>query len=401
MMGLMIILNKTPRMTVKLSIGIVGLVLVLMLVVGLCLFAVVPRSGSPIRVSHGDLANLSLNHLPELEDAFHAGESIVFPIALFNGGLPLLSLHIGESGSKAAVILDTASEHLLVGDTERCKTCSNDMFGGARGSDSSDDKLSNKTNVVEFGSQKDHVEYRTEDVYMDGYIVPNIKFGLVVHRESLTNKTNTTYNIMGLGGAQTIPGSFINELHARLRKPARLVFGFSLGDTGDDYVDETGVFVMGRIPRDLRARWASNPDHPSFVVPLHRTPINPYCYMSHTIRIFGRPNRPNRSNHTPIPFPTNNIPIIFDTGSNFSDFPKSMEPFFQQIESLSLVFSNNEVMHIPESGLRWHHRHRSALIHFTNQQYITIGTVILSKFACFEFDFSNPSTPNLNFYERG
>ena len=66
--------------------------------------------------------NLALDHLPKLKDAYVLDESIVFPVALFNGALPLIMIHVGESGSMAAAIIDTGSEMLLLADTERCKT---------------------------------------------------------------------------------------------------------------------------------------------------------------------------------------------------------------------------------------------------------------------------------------
>lgn len=370
--------------------AILFLCVVVVAVVVMCIFALVPRQRKLIRVMHGQgpasNMNLALNHLPSLDDAYKVADSIVFPVALFNGALPLIMIHVGESGSPAAAILDTGSEMLLLGDMERCTTCSTHLFGGANGSDSSNDKKYG-SGVIEFGSQKDHVEFRVEDIYIDEYQIKTLKFGLVTHRQSLTDETSITYNIMGIGGAQVIKDSLLNEMHTRLRKGKPRIFGFMLGQTGNDYLDEEGVFVMGPIPKTLMDQ------DPLVRVPLHAKPLSQYYYTSHVTQVIA-----HFRNGTTMIYPLTNFPIMFDSGSNFSDFPKAMSKDFHKLETMELVFEGNARLRIPNSGLMWNRRPRSPLVNFSDTDIITIGTVILSKFKAFEFQLD--PVPVLNLYAR-
>lgn len=370
--------------------SIVFLCMLVAVVVVMCVFVLVPKPTKPTMMIHGQgpvsNMNLALQHLPSLGDAYDVEGSIVFPVALFNGALPLIMIHVGESGSPAAAILDTGSEMLLLGDTERCTTCSTHLFGGAKGSDSLNDKKHGR-GIIEFGSQKDHVEFRTEDIFIDEYEIKKMKFGLVTHRQSLTNETSITYNIMGIGGAQAIRGSLLNEMHQKLRKGQPRIFGFMLGHTGNDYLDEEGVFVLGPIPKALLY------DKPISQIPLHSKPLSKYYYTSQVEKVIA-----HLRNGTTVVYPLANFPIMFDSGSNYSDFPKGMEKQFRLLDTIELVFEGNARLHIPNSGLMWNHKPRSPLVNFSNTNIITIGTVILSKFKAFEFHLD--PVPMLNFYAR-
>jgi hypothetical protein len=330
--------------------------------------------------------NLSLNHLPDVADAYINNGSIVFPVALFNGALPLIMMHVGESGSRAAVILDTASEQLLLGDVERCESCSTDMFGGARGSDSENDPR-HGSGIVQFKTQKDHVEYRVEDVYIDEFNIPQLKFGLVTRRENLTQETTTTYNILGLGGAQTIPDAMLNQMHTRLRKGKHRVFGFMLGQTGNDQVDQHGYFVLGPIPRPLLDAT------PIVQIPLHRKPTSPYYYTCHAEQIIA-----HLRNNTSVVYNLKNFPVMFDTGSNYSHMPLAIEQYFPALDRLEFVFPGNNRLMIPNSGLMWNKTPSSPLVRFSHTTILTIGTIILSKFKAIEFHLD--PVPHVDFYTR-
>lgn len=355
---------------------VIVMILVLVAVVAMCAFALWPRKGTkPTMVKHGmsNQINLSLNHLPQVQDAYVVEDTVVFPVALFNGALPLIMMHVGESGSHAAAIIDTASEHLLLADVERCQTCSTHMFGGARHSDSKHDAKYGQA-VVEFGSQRDHVEYRVEDVYLDEFNVPKLKFGLVTHRESLTSETRITYNIMGVGGAQHIKDAFLNRLHAKLRPHKHRFFGFMLGKTGNDYVDEHGIFTMGKIPKTLL------PDRPIVSIPMHAKPISLYYYTTHAEKIIG-----HLRNGMVLVYPLTNFPVMFDTGSNYTDCPLVMQKQFHLVDTWEFVFPHNTRLTLPNSALMWNRRPNSPLVNFSNTNILTIGTVALSKFKAIEF----------------
>ena len=88
---------------------------------------------------------------------------------------------------------------------------------------------------------------------------------------------------------------------------------------------------------------------------------------------------------------------MFDTGSNYSDFPKSLEKQFHQINFMVFTFTNNSNLIIPNNGLMWK-QNNSPLVTFTDTKIITIGTVILSKFKAFEFILNE--RPYINIYNR-
>jgi hypothetical protein len=360
-------------------------------VVVMCVYALLPRGTKPSMTLHGvggisSNMNMALNHLPTLKDAYQSDDSIVFPVALFNGALPLIMIHVGESGSRAAAIMDTGSEMLLLGDTERCTTCSTSLFGGAKGSDSAGDQR-HGTGVIEFGSQKDHVEFRVEDIFIDGYQIRKLKFGLVTHRQSLTQETSITYNIMGIGGAQVLKHALLNEMHTKLRKNRPRVFGFMLGKTGNDYLDEEGVFVLGPIPKDLM-----NQD-PIVRIPLHLKPLSQYYYTCHAEKILG-----HLKNGTDIVYPLTNFPVMFDSGSNYNDFPQVLSKQFRMLDTIEFVFPGNNRLVLPNSCLMWNRKPRSPLVNFSDTNIITIGTVALSKFKAFEFELD--PVARLNIYAR-
>ena len=370
-------------------VGIVILCILLVCTLVACIYVLLPKvSQKPSLTVRGITSNMNfaLDHLPKLPDAYVVDDSVVFPVALFNGSLPLLMIHVGESNTAAAAIIDTGSEMLLLGDTERCKTCSTHLFGGARGSDSADTRTYGK-GVIEFGSQVDHVEFRREDVYIDGFAIPNIRFGLVTDRKSLTSDTNITYNIMGVGGAQSLENALLNQMHSRLRPKKAKQFGFMLGHTGDDFMDDEGVFVLGKIPKSLLDQ------PPSTVIPLHTKPLSSYYYTTHVKEIQGI-----LRNGKMFKYKLTNCPVMFDTGSNYSDFPKILASNFKQLDHMVLVFDNQTKLVLPNKGLMWNRRPSSPLVTFTNTDIITIGTVLLSKFKAIEFVLGNE--PHMNVYFR-
>ena len=376
-------MNKTLRI-----IGIVCLVCALLATIGIYTYVLWPIRLALVDVQHGvsKNTNLALSHLPDLADAYRTGDSMVFPIGLFNGALPIINMHVGESGSKAAAIIDTASEMLLLGDSERCTSCSTHLFGGARGSDST--ALVHKKAIIQFASQKDHVEFRTEDMFIDGFQFQNLRFGLVTHRESLSNDTHVTFNVMGIGGAQGVPHAFLNLLHAQLRPSHPRQFGFMLGETGNENVDTQGVFVMGKIPTSLLHGVSL-----STRIQLHSKPLTPYKYTTHVLSIIG-----HMRNHTPIPFPGIRG-LMFDTGSNRSVLPKSIEPFFQHLDTLELRFANNQRLILPNNGLMYNRTPTLPLVKFSpDSAMVVIGTLALSKFMAFEFTLD--PTPYIDFYVR-
>lgn len=393
--------------------GVAAMCVLMVSVVALCMFVLLPRkNGSPpfmlnvhdqksFSSSSSPNMNLALNHLPNLRDAYRLENAIVFPVVLFNGALPLIVIHVGESGSKAAAIIDTGSDMLLLGDVERCKTCSTHIFGGARGSDSKRDGHFGH-DVVEFGSQKDHVEFRKEDIFIDEYQIRNLSFGLVTHRTSLTEDTSITYNIMGIGGAQQIKESLFNQMHQRLYgKGTPRVFGFMLGNTGNDHIDDEGVFVMGNIPQRLLV---ANVDPmgsavydttPSKVrVPLHTHPVSAYytTTVKHVVAYLV--------DGTNVVYPIYNFPVLFDTGSNYSHFPESMRAHFHNLDHMEFVFEGEVRLTIPNNGLMWNRRPKHPLVDFSKSgsRMITIGTVIMSKYRAIEFHLD--PVPFIDFYPR-
>lgn len=370
-------------------IGVAILCVLLVCTISACIVVLLPKmSQKPSLTVHGMSShmNFALDHLPKLPNAYVVDDSVVFPVALFNGSLPLLMIHVGESNTMAAAIIDTGSEMLLLGDTERCKTCSTNLFGGAKGSDSNDTRTYGK-GVIEFGSQKDHVEFRREDIFIDGFAIPNIKFGLVTHRQSLTSDSNITYNIMGIGGAQSLEHALLNQMHRNLMPKKVKRFGFMLGHTGNDYLDDEGVFVLGKIPKSLLD------EPPSTIIPLHTKPLSSFYYTTHVKEIHGV-----LRNGQTFKYKLTNCPIMFDTGSNYSDFPKVLNHQFNQLDRIVLVFDSHTKLVLPNNGLMWNRRPSSPLVTFTNTDIITIGTVLLSKFKAIEFVLDKK--PHMNVYSR-
>ncbi len=176
-------------------------------------------------------------------------------------------------------------------------------------------------------------------------------------------------------------------MHEKLRKGKPRIFGFMLGNTGNDYLDEEGVFVMGPIPKTLLDQ------EPTSQVPLHTKPLSKYYYTSHVEKVIA-----HLRNGTTMVYPLTNFPIMFDSGSNYADFPKVIQKQFNMLDTLDLVFEGNARLRIPNSGLMWNHKPRSPLVNFSDTNIITIGTVILSKFKAFEFHLD--PVPMLNFYAR-
>lgn len=372
-------------MKTRYILGIICAVLVVGLVIFLICFGLLGQPARISRVLHGKGSmNFSMSNLPRLAQAYNDEDSIVFPVALFNGGLPLIVLHVGESSSKAAAIVDTASETLLLGDIETCESCSSDMFGGARGSDSQDSRKG-QTETIIFGSQRDKIDQRTEDVYLDDYFVPDVSFGLTVNRESFTS-TNVTYNIMGVGGTQAFESAFANQLNAKLRSQSQdLVLGFMLGQTGGDQ-DETGVFVLGPLTPSIMFDYSQK-----VTIPLDKTPQIPYYYTTSISKVKFHLYDGTILVHE------ESLPLIFDTGSNFADFPDMFEDGFDLVDSIELEFSDQSSLRIPSTGLR---HHNTEYVNFSRdpQNMITIGTLILTQFSGFEYVLNE--SPYMNFYVR-
>ena len=96
-------------------VGIVILCILLVCTIVACVLVLLPKvSQKPSLTVHGMSSNMNfaLDHLPKLRDAYVVDDSVVFPVALFNGSLPLLMIHVGESNTTAAAIIDTGSEML-------------------------------------------------------------------------------------------------------------------------------------------------------------------------------------------------------------------------------------------------------------------------------------------------
>lgn len=370
------------------SIAILLTSVAILLVIFVCVWILVPRGNRPIRTKHGVSShNLSLNHLPDLPDAHRVEKSIVFPIILFNGGLPLIIIHVGATGSRAAAILDTGSEMLLLADTERCNTCSSELFGGARGSDG---QKEGGGGVVKFGSQTDTIEFHKADLLLDNFKVKELLFGLVTHRQSRT-KNRTTYNIMGLGGAQTIANAFLNQLHNRLRPGEGRIFGFMLGDTGNDQTDDRGTFVLGPLPTTI---FPTNARKLAAEVPLHAKPLSPYFYYTcHVEAVKAR-----LRNGKLLDYQIGQFPVVFDTGSNYTEFPRAMETSFADVESMELYFSQNQKLQLSNEMLMRNRRPSWPLVYFADTNIITVGTLTLSKFQALEFSLDG--NPSVKFFER-
>ena len=69
--------------------------------------------------------------------------------------------------------------------------------------------------------------------------------------------------------------------------------------------------MLGPIPRTLLH------EDPISQIPLHAKPMSKYYYTSHVEKVIA-----HLRNQTTVVYPLTNFPIMFDSGSNYSDFPK-------------------------------------------------------------------------------
>ena len=369
---------------------LVGLCIFLCVVVTIYVVVIItPTSTKPSLTIHGQTSNQNTNVplklMKNVGDAYIMGDSILFPVVLYNGGLPLISIHVGESGSMAAAILDTASEHLLLGDIEKCTSCSNRLFGGARGSDSENDASYGKVITI-FPSQKDHIEYRSEDIYIDEFHVPNAKFGLVTHRQNLVEGNTETYNAMGIGGAQTIEDSFLNQIHKKLRPGKTRQFGFVFGRSGDIQKDKKGIWVLGPIPKTMQSTHVTS-------IPLWDRPLSKYSYTTHLEKVLGI-----LKDNKVIQYPIENFPVMFDTGSNFMRLPFALQQHFHELDRFEMVFYGGHHIVLPNKTLMWNGKPKHSLVKFSKRNIITIGTIVMSHFKAIAFELD--PRPFLHVYQR-
>ena len=217
-------------------------------------------------------------HITQLSDRVldrnvHGVEPLILPCELTNGGLPLLMVRV-EDSPPTKVVLDTASDYLLIADKDECKKCSVKMYGGARSDPSQEHKQHFK---VYFGSQIDKVQFQTLDIQLGDFaVLESFPVGIVKARETRIKKNTRTFNIMGIGAmgmrGGTMGLSLIERLLRYYGQPD--VFGFYFGTNLRD-----GLFVLGYVAKKTE---------PIFTVPLYPHMTKPYYLLKlHAITLFS------------------------------------------------------------------------------------------------------------------
>jgi hypothetical protein len=310
---------------------------------------------------------------------------IILPCELTNGGLPLLMVRIPGS-SPTKVVLDTASDYLLIADKDKCKQCSVDIYGGAP-SDAKQEANAPKVKVY-FGSQVDDVQFQVRDIQLGDFaIVKKVPVGVVKARKTRVEDNTHTFNILGIGAMgmrnASLGTSMIERLLQNYNQPN--VFGFYFGADMRD-----GLFVLG---------YAAKKTRPILTLPMYPHPTKPYYLLK--IASLELVPHPDGNKQTVI---VNNVDqklpeMLVDTGANFMALPKSLEPYFKrkgQVHELYFHFETPEglkSLRIPHSRL--YNRKGLELFYFAQDRAV-LGTFGMSLFSYVEFDFVRK--PTLRFW---
>lgn len=306
---------------------------------------------------------------------------VILPCELTNGGLPLLMVRIPGS-PPTKVVLDTASDYLLIADMHKCKKCSVKMYGGAK-SDLKQEAQS-RSIKVHFGSQVDDVQFQTRDIQLGDFaVIPQVPVGLVKARKTRIKGNTHTFNILGIGAmgmtSDALGTSMIERLLQNYNQPK--VFGFYFGEDLRD-----GLFILG---------YATKKTAPALVLPLYPHPTKPYYLLKiASLELIAHPSMGTG----PILLENKNgmIPeALVDTGANFAAFPSVLEPYFAQkgrVHELYFHFATPtglQSLRIPHSRL--YNRKGREVFYFSDDRCV-IGTFIMSLFSLVEFDFESGPT---------
>jgi len=311
---------------------------------------------------------------------------VILPCELTNGGLPLLMVRIPGS-PPTKVVLDTASDYLLIADINECKKCSVKIYGGAQ-SDQTQESSTSRIKVY-FGSQIDDVQFQTRDIQLGAFtVISQVPVGIVKSRETRIEHNTHTFNIMGIGAmgmtSAALGVSMIERLLAQYDQPK--VFGFYFGADLRD-----GLFVLG---------YAAKKASPILTLPLYPHRTKPYYLVRiASIDLIPHPEltdvEPMRLDNATNQFPE----ALVDTGANYAALPASLEPYFAQkgrVHELHFNFKTPagiKSLRIPHSRL--YNRKGREVFYFAQDRFV-IGTFIMSLFSYVEFDFME--TPALRFW---
>lgn len=335
-------------------------------------------------------------------------EPVILPCELVNGGLPLLMVRIPGS-PPTKVVLDTASDFLLIADLKRCKHCYVKKYGGTA-SDPKQERASSRV-TVHFGSQRDDVEFQLRDIQLGDFTaIEKVPVGVVKSRKSQnTSKGAHTFNILGIGGMgaiQTTTGkitgshvSLIERLLDHYNQPH--VFGFHFSQ---DRV--SGLFVLGHAVRHtppmLEIPMVVHPDKPYYLAIVDTVTLvpkpgsgfkqlvldNSKVYMSDVDASNLHTDQQQQPTHHVFP------EVLIDTGANFTAFPRFMERYFSkrgQVFAVHFTFRKKTgescVLQINQQLL--YSRTGQKLFYFAPDRCV-IGTSVMTSYDYVEFDFSPP-----------
>lgn len=311
-------------------------------------------------------------------------EPVVLPCELTNGGLPLITLRF-PNGSPIRVVLDTASDYLLLADKNSCKKCSVHIYGGGVSDVDQNDAPHYK---VYFGSQIDNVQFQTRSIQLSDFTtIDNVPVGMVKSRQTRIKNNSHTFNIMGIGAIHMKSGKWGLSIIERLLKhyDQPRVFGFYFG------VDlKEGLFVLG---------FAEKKAPPVLTLPLYPHPHKPY-YLLKISAIELVPHADLAQDPVIINNISNTLPeALVDTGANFMALPSSLKRYFHHKKSVHELYFYFETPHglrsIRINHSRLYNRRGRKLFYFAPDRCV-IGTLVLSLFSFVEFDFE--SQPTLRFW---
>lgn len=310
---------------------------------------------------------------------------MILPCELTNGGLPLLMVRIPGS-SPTKVVLDTASDYLLIADKDKCKKCSVDIYGGAP-SDAAQESNAPQVKVY-FGSQVDDVQFQVRNIQLGDFaIVKQVPVGVVKARKSRIEDNTHTFNILGIGGMgmrnASLGTSMIERLLQHYNQPN--VFGFYFGADLRD-----GLFVLG---------YAAKKADPILTLPLYPHLTKPYYLLKiASLELVPHPDGDRKS--IVVDNADQKLPeMLVDTGANFMALPSSLESYFKQkgqVHELYFHFETPEglkSLRIPH--LRLYNRKGRELFYFADDRAV-FGTFGMALFSYVEFDFVRK--PTLRFW---
>jgi hypothetical protein len=301
---------------------------------------------------------------------------MILPCELTNGGLPLLMVRIPNS-SPTKVVLDTASDYLLIADKDKCKQCSVRIYGGAP-SDLAQEAQAPRVKVY-FGSQVDDVQFQTRTIQLGDFaIIEDVPVGIVTARKTRIADNTHTFNILGIGAMgmrnATLGTSMIERLLQKYNQPK--VFGFYFGADSRD-----GLFVLG---------YAAKKNAPALSLPLYPHSSKPY-YLLKIASLELVPHPESNKQTLLIDNADQKLPeMLADTGANFMALPTTLEPYFKdkgQVHELYFHFETPDglaSLRIPHSRL--YNRKGRELFYFSEDRAV-LGTFGMTLFSYVEFDF--------------